>query len=94
MAIKAVAVDDENTQHLIIGLNRENVERLLKRRRLHVSAQHRSPTIRFHSSRRASANSVGFHPEQCPPMVRKRTLRRAVIVSLTESLISSVGILV
>ena len=29
MAIKAVAVDDENTQHLIIGLNRENVNSLL-----------------------------------------------------------------
>ena len=29
MAIKAVAVDDENTQHLIIGLNRDNVNDLL-----------------------------------------------------------------
>ena len=29
MAIKAVAVDDENTQHLIIGLNRDNVDSLL-----------------------------------------------------------------
>jgi len=29
MAIKAVAVDDENTQHLIIGLNRDNVNFLL-----------------------------------------------------------------
>ena len=29
MAIKAVAVDDENTQHLIIGLNRNNVNDLL-----------------------------------------------------------------
>jgi len=29
MAIKAVAVDDEDTQHLIIGLNRENVNSLL-----------------------------------------------------------------
>ena len=29
MAIKAVAVDDENTQHLIIGLNRGNVNDLL-----------------------------------------------------------------
>jgi len=29
MAIKAVAVDDENTQHLIIGLNRDNVNSLL-----------------------------------------------------------------
>ena len=30
MAIKAVAVDDENTEHLIIGLNRENIESLLR----------------------------------------------------------------
>ena len=29
MAIKAVAVDDENTQHLIIGLSRNNVNDLL-----------------------------------------------------------------
>jgi hypothetical protein len=29
MAIKAAAVDDENTQHLIIGLNRDNVNDLL-----------------------------------------------------------------
>jgi hypothetical protein len=29
MAIKAVALDDENTQHLIIGLNRGNVNSLL-----------------------------------------------------------------
>ena len=29
MAIKAVAVDDENTQHLIIGLNRDNIDSLL-----------------------------------------------------------------
>jgi hypothetical protein len=29
MAIKAVAVDDQNTQHLIIGLNRENIDSLL-----------------------------------------------------------------
>lgn len=29
MAIKAVAVDDQNTQHLIIGLNRENINSLL-----------------------------------------------------------------
>ena len=29
MAIKAVVVDDENTQHLIIGLTRENVNSLL-----------------------------------------------------------------
>jgi hypothetical protein len=30
MAIKAIALDDRNTQHLIIGLNRENVESLLR----------------------------------------------------------------
>ena len=30
MAIKAIAVDDSNTHHLIIGLNRENVESLLR----------------------------------------------------------------
>ena len=29
MAIKAVAVDDQNTEHLIIGLNRENINSLL-----------------------------------------------------------------
>jgi hypothetical protein len=29
MAIKAVAVDDQNTQHLIIGLNRDNVKSML-----------------------------------------------------------------
>jgi hypothetical protein len=29
MAIKAVAVDDQNTQHLIIGLNRDNINSLL-----------------------------------------------------------------
>ena len=29
MAIKAVAVDDQNTQHLIIGLNRHNINSLL-----------------------------------------------------------------
>lgn len=29
MAIKVVAVDDQNTQHLIIGLNRDNVNDLL-----------------------------------------------------------------
>jgi hypothetical protein len=29
MAIKAVVVDDQNTQHLIIGLNRDNVNSLL-----------------------------------------------------------------
>jgi hypothetical protein len=27
--IKAVAVDDQNTQHLIIGLNRDNINSLL-----------------------------------------------------------------
>ena len=30
MAVKAIALDDEDTQHLIIGLNRENVESLLR----------------------------------------------------------------
>lgn len=30
IAIKAVAVDDENTQHLIIGLNGENVSDLFE----------------------------------------------------------------
>jgi hypothetical protein len=30
MAVKAIAVDDENTQHLIIGLNRENVQSILQ----------------------------------------------------------------
>jgi hypothetical protein len=30
MAIKAVAVDDSGTHHLIVGLNRENVESLLR----------------------------------------------------------------
>jgi hypothetical protein len=30
MAVKAIVVDDENVQHLIIGLNREDVESLLK----------------------------------------------------------------
>jgi hypothetical protein len=29
MAIKAVALDDQNTEHLIIGLNRDNVNSLL-----------------------------------------------------------------
>ena len=29
MAIKAVAVDDENTHHLIIGLSRDNINSLL-----------------------------------------------------------------
>jgi hypothetical protein len=28
IAIKAVAVDDQNTQHLIIGLNRDNINSL------------------------------------------------------------------
>ncbi len=30
MAVKAIVVDDENIQHLIIGLTRENVESLLR----------------------------------------------------------------
>ena len=30
MAVKAIAVDDANTHHLIIGLNRENIESLLR----------------------------------------------------------------
>jgi hypothetical protein len=30
MAVKAIVVDESNTQHLIIGLNRENVESLLR----------------------------------------------------------------
>lgn len=30
MAIKAVAVDDAGAQHLIIGLNRENIESILE----------------------------------------------------------------
>jgi hypothetical protein len=30
MAIKAIAVDEENVQHLVIGLNRENMESLLR----------------------------------------------------------------
>ena len=30
MAIKAIALDDRDTQHLIIGLNRENIESLLR----------------------------------------------------------------
>jgi hypothetical protein len=30
MAIKAIAVDDSNTHHLIIGLNRENIESILR----------------------------------------------------------------
>ena len=30
MAVKAIVVDDENVQHLIIGLNREDVQSLLK----------------------------------------------------------------
>jgi hypothetical protein len=29
MAIKAVAVDDENTEHLVIGINRDEVRSLL-----------------------------------------------------------------
>jgi hypothetical protein len=31
MAIRAVAADDENTPHLIIGLNRESADSLLER---------------------------------------------------------------
>jgi hypothetical protein len=30
MAVKAIAADDAHTQHLIIGLNRENVESILR----------------------------------------------------------------
>ena len=30
MALKAIVVDEENVQHLIIGLNRENIESLLR----------------------------------------------------------------
>jgi len=30
MAVEAIALDDENTHHLIIGLNRENVESILR----------------------------------------------------------------
>ena len=30
MAIKTIVVDDQNTKHLIIGLNRENMDSLLK----------------------------------------------------------------
>jgi hypothetical protein len=30
MAVKAIALDDDNVQHLIIGLNRENIESLLR----------------------------------------------------------------
>jgi hypothetical protein len=30
MAIKAIVMDQENVQHLIIGLNREDVEALLR----------------------------------------------------------------
>ena len=30
MAIRAVGLDDNNVQHLIIGLNRENIESLLR----------------------------------------------------------------
>ena len=30
MAVKAIVVDDENVQHLIIGLNREDIESLLR----------------------------------------------------------------
>ena len=30
MAVKAIVVDGDNVQHLIIGLNRENIESLLR----------------------------------------------------------------
>jgi hypothetical protein len=30
MAVKPIVVDDENVQHLIIGLNREDIESLLR----------------------------------------------------------------
>ena len=30
MAVKAIALDDDNIQHLIIGLNRKNVESILR----------------------------------------------------------------
>jgi len=30
MAVKAIAEDDKGVQHLIIGLNRENIETLLR----------------------------------------------------------------
>ena len=30
MAVKAIAEDDEGVQHLIIGLNRENIDSLLR----------------------------------------------------------------
>jgi hypothetical protein len=30
MAVKAIMVDEDNIQHLIIGLNRENIESLLR----------------------------------------------------------------
>jgi len=30
MAVKAIALDDDNVQHLIIGLNRENIDSLLR----------------------------------------------------------------
>ena len=30
MAVKAIALDDDNVEHLIIGLNRENIESLLR----------------------------------------------------------------
>jgi hypothetical protein len=30
MAVKAIVVDDENTHHLIIGLNRSDVESILR----------------------------------------------------------------
>jgi len=30
MAVKAIALDDDSVQHLIIGLNREDIESLLR----------------------------------------------------------------
>jgi hypothetical protein len=30
MAVKAIAVDQDDVQHLIIGLNRENIDSLLR----------------------------------------------------------------
>jgi len=42
MAVKAIALDDDNVQHLIIGLNRENIESLFARRCIHSSARDRA----------------------------------------------------
>ena len=41
MAVKAI-VDDENVQHLIIGLNREDIESLFARRRVHAPLRPRA----------------------------------------------------